>query len=344
LDLVAAVGADVWVLSGLGDGQFDTPQVFAASTRGDVTALAVGDVDEVGLPDVVAVSSGSAGSTGSLSVLPADGSGGLLTAREAGANTGSAGVALADVDGDGHLDAVTSGTGVSVYLNPPGDLGGFAGTPDGGVALGSGATPVQVAAADLNGDDLADLAVTVAKSAGSDEMRVYQDTTSAPGATPTFSLAWQQTPPLPYRTPSAIALANVDGVGGLDLVVGVQSNDGPADVRYGGLLVWTNATPTVGAAPDFAAGPELGAGLEPSALWAGDLEGDGVVDLAAVNHGSATLVVHPGLGGGTFDAARELPLPPGASHVAAGDLDGDGRQDFVVAGDATGRLVVLLTR
>jgi hypothetical protein len=85
------------------------------------------------------------------------------------------------------------------------------------------------------------------------------------------------------------------------------------------------------------------AGIEPRAVVNGDLNGDGILDLIAVNYLEDTIAVLLGVGNGTF-------LPPvfygagsGPKRAAVADLDGDQILDLAVTqGQMTGRVSVLL--
>ena len=93
------------------------------------------------------------------------------------------------------------------------------------------------------------------------------------------------------------------------------------------------AVPTAPPALDFA--PPLlvstGAGFLPTGIAAGDLDGDGLVEILTADSFAATVTVLYGLGGGDF-----LPkvLTPGGGEprdVTVGDVSGDGVPDVVAS-------------
>src|SRR5262249_9588979 len=65
-----------------------------------------------------------------------------------------------------------------------------------------------------------------------------------------------------------------------------------------------------------------------SAVAAGDVNGDGNLDLAVTT--SNAVVILTGAGDGTFQQAT-FPIGSGASSVALADIDGDGNADLVIA-------------
>src|SRR5205823_13039200 len=74
------------------------------------------------------------------------------------------------------------------------------------------------------------------------------------------------------------------------------------------------------------------AGSRPESVAVGDINRDGVPDLAVANSGSSDVSVLLGNGDGTFQAARAFAVAgTTAAAVAVADLDGDGRPDLAVA-------------
>lgn len=83
----------------------------------------------------------------------------------------------------------------------------------------------------------------------------------------------------------------------------------------------------------------------PHVLLAEDFDGDGHLDLAALNRGTASVGIHRGRGDGSFDEPADYSLGerPGAAHegLCAGDFDGDGRLDLAAVDWNLSELAVL---
>ncbi len=170
-----------------------------------------------------------------------------------------------------------------------------------------------------------------------------------------FTLTTMLTPaaapfqPIPLESPpNQILTGDFTGDGRLDLVVtdsaGIQMLLGNGD----GTFQPPETVGTLGPA-GFAAGFANGLAQNPS-LVAGDFNGDGRLDLAAVGintSGDGEVLAFLGNGDGTFQPGVESALGAGYyEYPVAGDFTGDGRDDLAVAGGpgfGAGEVSVLLS-
>ena len=101
--------------------------------------------------------------------------------------------------------------------------------------------------------------------------------------------------------------------------------------------VWLGTgTGTFGTATTFSAGNT------PYMLAMGDFNGDGKLDLATTNNGSANVSVLLGNGNGTFGAATNFAVGSAPRGIATGDFNGDGKLDLVVSNVNSNTVSVLL--
>jgi hypothetical protein len=157
-DLAVASGTNpngtVSVLLGKGDGSFLPALTFPAGYN--PSAVAVGDFNGDGIPDLAVANGGTNPSNGSVSVLLGNGDGTFQAAVNYPAGSYPNSVAVADFNGDGILDlavaSYTSSGTVSVLLGQ-GD-----GTFLPAQAFPAGGYPSSVAVGDFNGDGWPDLA------------------------------------------------------------------------------------------------------------------------------------------------------------------------------------------
>jgi hypothetical protein len=245
-------------------------------------------------------------------------------------------IALADWNGDGRPDILALAEGPSsvralrdgsppplgkvVFLNR-GD-GTWQAVHGPGALMGDTILPV-----DLDGDGRLDF-VTDSRVVGSADLLNYGE----PGG------AWRVAALPGARTRMrvyAVAVADFDRDGRRDLAVSFQSQDGSVlrrglDIHFGaaGEPGWRRVSIWAGEGPATEA---------LTALAAGDLDGDGHPDLAALTaRGETWLFVNDGRGDFALDRSPEA--DPGRAHVhCAGyaaklvDLDGDGRPELVAA-------------
>jgi parallel beta-helix repeat protein len=134
-------------------------------------------------------------------------------------------------------------------------------------------------------------------------------------------------------TPASVAARDFNGDGIPDLAI---ANYGSGTVT---ILLGTGNGMFSPAANSPAA-----VGAEPSAVVAGDFNGDGVPDLAIANYGSGTVAILLGNGDGTFTLASNSPLVVGSgpNSVVVGDFNGDGIADLAVANTNGDTVTILL--
>ncbi|HEX5009962.1 MAG TPA: VCBS repeat-containing protein [Planctomycetota bacterium] len=96
-------------------------------------------------------------------------------------------------------------------------------------------------------------------------------------------------------------------------------------------------------AGSFAAAREFAVGSDPNSIAIGDLDQDGLPDLAVANESTANTSVLLGHGDGTFDvhffSAGFVP-----ASVAIGDLDADGLPDLAIANAYSNDVTLLLNQ
>ena len=174
LDLAVAATADntVWLLEGDGEGGFTNEGSFADLFA--PVALAAGDMDADGVDDLAVANRGNGDNVGSsvqvlLSRLFYDDEVPAVDSDPAGVNP--SGVTIADFDNDGHQDVAVVSAGLVIAgddVNIAGDVRVLFGDSAGGLEAASldsktlvvlPGRPASVAAADLNGDGFADLAI-----------------------------------------------------------------------------------------------------------------------------------------------------------------------------------------
>jgi len=136
--------------------------------------------------------------------------------------------------------------------------------------------------------------------------------------------------------PWTVLAADFNGDGKRDLVVfcaGVYASDGTLTAKGTVSVLINNGDGTFKAAVSYAAGGS------PAQGTVQDFNGDGKLDIAAIDQSVGLVTILLGNGDGTFRTGATLSLPQ-ASYVAAADLDGDSKQDLVVV--TYNQLAVLL--
>jgi hypothetical protein len=342
LDIVEAgggTGVGIAVMLGSSHGVFGSPISTAVgcgqANRGGVNSIALGEVTGDGKVDVVANMTNSGGGcpNNEVAVLAGLGTGKFKKPvyYSTGTTQQSYNVTLADFNGDGKLDIVTSnGDGsLSVLLNKGKGVYGAANV----IVGASGSEGAAIVVGDFNHDGKLDLALT---NYGATAINILlgngDGTFQAPISTPS---------PI---NPNALVAGDFNGDGKLDLAL-TSWND------TGSLVIFTgngDGTFNVGATYAFNTWDQCQfGGTNPYWISAADLNQDGKLDLAiAVESSSCSTeysgqnswgaaLVYTGNGNGTFNL-DDGPWVGGVdnSGIALGDFNGDGMIDMAVAGNA----------
>jgi hypothetical protein len=241
------------------------------------------------------------------------------------------GIAFGDFNGDRKMDFVVDDWGNNRVTVVFGDGKGSFASP--GVSFSVGKMPYQkVRSADLNKDGRADIVTT--NTEGGDITVLLSDGKGG----------FNQSTGSPFVTsprPFALAIGDVNGDGNPDLVSAHYSGhltDASADAID---VLLGAGDGTFKAAP----GSPFKSGSAPTSVAIGDLNGDGLMDVAVGNYGSNNVTV-------LFGGRRALTVAPGSpfkvgdgpSSLAIGDLNGDGKADIVTANEKSNDVSILLGR
>jgi hypothetical protein len=311
------------VLFNQGDGTFGTPQHRTVSNQG-CWDIAAADFDEDGDQDI-AVSVANAFFEGQqVRVYFNDGLGSFPTSRSMVAVDGPIGLAVADFDGDAHLDIAAANFRsfeaeglISVFL---GDGAGFF-APQATYPVGS--RPWKLEAGDLDGDGHPDLAVA---HEGQAVTVLYNDGDGTFGTPVAYSGLFPLQGGMYY---GCLTLADADRDGNLDIFYGNTRSHQLNEVAK--IVHLHNEGNSFTRFPDISLTP-YSAG--PADLTSGDVDGDDWPDLVAVHFAGTTgdgprLVLNDGAG--SFGPAQAIPAGQATFAAVLADVDLDGRQDLLAA-------------
>ncbi len=285
---------------------------------GTITDLAVVDVDGDDVLDLVVATDTDV----RLLLCP----GSLVFMEPESLGTGATSLTAADLDGDGLVDLALTDFANDTLELFFGSSGGFASTPDATLSNGLSG-PRAVSAADLTGNGSLDLAV--ANGTTGEVAIFFQGAARAFGPAPDRVLE----APTASAVATTVALADLDGDGDRDVVVGYANAD---------VLAVHLQEPAGDFAPPTTLLGGAGRTADPRRLRVADLDHDGDLDFA-VSVGGTTGIAAFLQQDGAFSELPDLELDaPGALGLVAEDLNGDARTDLAAATGSSAAVVVYL--
>ena len=273
------------------------------TTGSKPSSVSIGDFNGDGKPDL-AVANGDY--IGTASIL-------LNTTTEATTPTfatkfdlptgsGPNSVSIGDFNGDGKPDLATANEGdstASILLNTT-TTGATTPTFATKVDFTTGSGPRSVSIGDINGDGKPDLAVANARS---NTASILLNTTTTNATTPTFATKFD------FATgsyPSSVSIGDFNGDGKPDLAVAKLSDTA---------FILLNTTTTNATTPSFATNVDLPTGNMPVSVSIGDINGDGLPDLAVANFDSSTASI-------LLNTTPTVATTPQVTAVTATNLNG----------------------
>jgi hypothetical protein len=279
------------------------------------TFVIAADLRGKGIPDLITINRAA----NTFSVLQGIGDGTFRPAQDFVAGGSPLAAVAGDFNVDGHVDLAIVNSGDNTVSVP---LGRGDGTFAAARSYRAGLENKAIAAGDLNGDGRQDLVVV--NGCGSDASCSGAGTASVFLANPDGTYQAASTIPL-GNGPVSVALADLNGDKKLDLLA-LNRNDktlmvlpGNGDGTFGALRVYN---------------------LEgnPSALYVGDFNHDGIPDVAvAMDCGQQTCAdagnvdIWLGKSDGSLAEASSYAVGYSPVSIAAGDLRGTGTLDLVIA-------------
>jgi FG-GAP-like repeat len=311
LDAVAGgyYGNAIWSMLGRPAGRFHGVEDLRVSQP------VFGDFDGDGTTDVVNFDLDPSGQAGTLRFRHGNGDGTFSTATSMPVSSNIALRGVGDFNGDGNPDLLTSNqqsfiseTDAVIYFGA-GDGTFRASAP---FRVGNYYGPFFGPVGDFNGDGLSDFVVfDYDYSTNQNLVTTWAgvgDGTFLAGASPSSF------------TPSSVAAGDFDGDGLLDLVAAADYYPTSEIVLYRNIGGGSFGAPT-----------SVGSVTRYPSITAGDVDGDGRLDLLVGDGGANLFSIYRGHGDLTFDPPLNFGLPNQPAGVGIGDLDGDGHEDIMIS-------------
>jgi len=240
-----------------------------------------------------------------------------------------------DINGDGKIDILVvnnSSNTFSVLLNTT-TTGAAVPSFSAKTDFTTFSAPNFIALGDLNGDGKPDVAVT---NGGDQKVSVFINTTTTGSAAPTFTA---KTDFITGVIPRSVSIRDLNGDGKPDLAI---PNYTPNTIS-----ILLNTTTIGSSTPTFTAKSDFGIGNFPICAVTGDLNGDGLPDLASVNSGGGTISVllnttTVGSLSPSFSAKTDFAVGSSPIAISIGDFNADGKPDLATSNRTANTVSVLL--
>ena len=325
LDVVAGAGEPGAITISYGDGAGSLVETQTLSVEGDVRSVALADVNEDGLTDIIySVQRQSSG----IRIMLNQGGRRWKSGKGPIEINTYEGLRAADVNGDGHVDIVAANAssdlqgGIQVWL----------GTGQGTWTVGSAPTVtgiyMDVAVADFNGDGRLDIAGAGWGMHGA--LRVWLGNPAG---------GWTALAPVSRGNFYGLHVADINGDGRLDLAAGTYKTGvrlfiGDGQGGFTEEFISKNDS-AEGAAADAGARPALAALPEEVSFWQAlpvDVDGDGRPDIVAGSLDYKGVQVWLNQAGKGWKPIADMYPRTGTFYgLAAADLNKDGRPDICAA-------------
>ncbi len=354
-DLGTSHGGTQVVTLMLGTGTGELPFDLTQDTDAAPEAVAIGDLNNNGVNDVVVVNRTTGAADVFLGIPPFT----LIpVAGPALPGADARDADLADLDNDGNLDLVVTlnPNEVSVFLgdgaggfSPPDRYPGITGArnatiadidndndPDIIVACFSanrvcilentGLFSAVFTQTFLEGADAQPVSVAVGDVTGNGQPDIL--TANQGGGSMTLfanqggGVFITVVPTLVGGSPRDIATGDLDQDGDLDAVVALATGG----AGFGGIALMLNNGSGV-----FSERVPLPAGMAPESVELGDVDGDSLLDIVVANATSGDTTLYRSLGAGAFAPRRQLRGAADATDLALGNLGSDDDLDIIVA-------------
>lgn len=322
LDIAAGTGgpsADIFVLLGNGDGTFKQQVVYAGASD----KLLSFDVNGDGQLDLLGI--GSSGVTPAVYVLLGDGDGTFANQKIYTTGVTPVDLGVADFNHDDIPDLAIVNQNCPTYPCPPGYVSILLGLGDGSFQANKnyvvGEVPWPIGIGDFNHDNSPDIAVanhadgtvSILLANGDGTFQMHTDYSAGD-----------------YSIPSSLAIGDFNRDNNPDLVMTIGNGD---TSPRGFAVLLGNKDGSFQAPSDHISSDAQ------TSVVAADFNGDGILDLAALDGIYISVLI--GNGDGTFQSEQHYPIGNGGvQFLKAGDFNGDNKMDLVAGGFLGGSIIL----